>query len=69
MMADIVDQIVKFENGEMSEDETIEFFQVLADTGIVWQLQGMYQRCLRDFVDAGLVKLKKGENDGKESKN
>lgn len=59
---ELVERIEKFERGEMTEEETVEFFQHLADTGIVWELQGTYQRYLRDFVEAGLVKIAKPFN-------
>ena len=50
---DIVGDIVAYENGEMGEEETIEFFQRLLDTGMVYHLQGAYQRTLTGLLDAG----------------
>jgi len=63
---DIAEQIEKFENGEMTEEETIDFFQCISDTGLVWHLQGMYHRYLKEFVDAGLVILKTREDEIKD---
>lgn len=53
----ITERIEKFENGELSEKDTIEFFQYLYDSGMIYILQGTYQRYMKNFVDAGLVKL------------
>lgn len=43
-MMGLVDDIIKYENGEMDEEETIAFFKELLRTGLLWQLQGHYQR-------------------------
>lgn len=40
----MIDDIIRYESGEMSEDEVIEFFQELIDTGLAWRLQGSYGR-------------------------
>jgi len=55
-MVDLVDQIVAFESGEMTDDEMIELFQMLIDMGVVWQLQGRYGRTARDLIEAGLCR-------------
>ena len=46
-----IDQILAFENGEMSEDEIIRFFQELVDTGLAWKLQGFYGRTAHALID------------------
>lgn len=51
----LVDSIIKYEEGEMSEEETIEFFQYLVTFGIINDLQGHYQRQAADLVEMGLV--------------
>lgn len=51
---DLVGAIMKFEEGEMSDEEAIEFFQRLIDTGYVWKLQGYYGRVAIDLIEAGL---------------
>jgi hypothetical protein len=50
----IVDKIMDFEQGNLNEDELIDFFQELINTGIVWKLQGMYQRTAYALIEAGL---------------
>lgn len=54
-MATGVDQIMAYELGELSEEETIEMFQSLVDSGMAWQLQGSYGRMARDLIEAGYV--------------
>lgn len=51
----VLDQIIRYENGEMDEDELISFFQRLVDTGLAWKLQGHYGRTAKRLIDAGLV--------------
>jgi hypothetical protein len=51
----LVDQIIEFEEGQMTEDEVVEFFQQLVDTGLAWQLQGTYGRIAASMIDEGLV--------------
>jgi hypothetical protein len=48
-----VEKIVRFEEGEMDEEETIAFFQELIDGGLCWQLQGHYGRMASAMIDAG----------------
>jgi hypothetical protein len=48
-----VDFITAYEAGETDEQETIEGFQRLIDSGIVWQLQGSYGRMAMALIDAG----------------
>ena len=50
-----LDKIIAYENGELEDaEETVEFFQEIIDSGLVWQLQGHYQRVAISLVDAGL---------------
>ena len=43
---DQVSQIMAFESGELDEDQTIELFQSLINSGLAWQLQGSYGICI-----------------------
>lgn len=56
-MADLVDKIIAFESGEMDDEEIIDFFQELVNSGTVWSLQGSYQRMAQRLIEAGLVDL------------
>ena len=37
-----------------SEEEVIEAWQTLIDTGICWQLQGWFGRTARDLIESGV---------------
>lgn len=50
-----IGKILDYEDGAMNEDEVVEFFQGLVDSGVAWQLQGHYGRTARALIDAGLV--------------
>ena len=49
---DTVDKIIQYEAGEMTSEEEVEFFQDLIDSGVLWQLQGHYQRTARAMAEA-----------------
>ena len=52
-----VSEFDAYETGLMTDDEVVDFFQRLVDFGVIWQLQGSYQRALRQLVQAELVHL------------
>lgn len=52
---DVTAQIVAYEQGELTQEETIDLFQHLVDTGLVWQLQGSYGRTARALLNAGSI--------------
>lgn len=45
--ADLVGDIIQYESGEMSEEDTLAFFQRLKDDGTLFELQGHYQSEVR----------------------
>lgn len=47
-----------FDSEEHDEEEQLEAWQYLVDTGVVWQLQGFYGRGAKALIEAGLVELK-----------
>ena len=51
---DVVGFIMQYESDDMDEDEVIEGFQHLIDSGVVWQLQGSYGRMADALIKAGL---------------
>jgi hypothetical protein len=55
METELVNQIIEFENGELSEDAIIELFQTLVDNGLAWKLQGFYGRTAQQLIDLGMV--------------
>lgn len=46
-------KIIAYENGELAQDEEIELFQELINSGLAWQLQGHYGRMAQALIDAG----------------
>lgn len=55
----LVDWIMTFEGGDedLTDQQVVEFFQFLIDTGLAWQFQGMYGRTAMDLVQQGLCRL------------
>lgn len=51
----LMSQILDYEAGILEEDEMVEFFQDLYETGLLWQLQGHYQRTFQDLVASGAI--------------
>jgi hypothetical protein len=41
---------------EADDEETLDAYQYLVDTGIIWKLQGSFGRVARHLIDAGLIK-------------
>lgn len=52
---DEVGAIIAYEQGDLDEDEVIELFQHLVDSGLAWQLQGHYGRTAMALIEAGEV--------------
>jgi hypothetical protein len=50
---DTVGFIMAYEQGDTDEQETIEGFQTLIDSGVVWSLQGSYGRAAARLIEAG----------------
>lgn len=49
-------KIVAYESGDLDEDEVIDLFQYLIDSGLAWTLQGHYGRTAVGLIEAGLCK-------------
>ena len=49
-------KIKAYEQGDLSDEETVVFFQEMLDTGLVWNLQGHYGRMAQYLLDLGAIK-------------
>lgn len=56
-----IGDIIRYEAGEMGEEETIDMFQKLINSGMAWTLQGHYGRMATDLINAGLCTRPKKE--------
>jgi hypothetical protein len=52
----LVDQLIAYEEGQLTEDEQIALFQHLVETGTCWHLEGHYHRVAATLIEAGLIK-------------
>lgn len=53
----MIDMMMAYEDGQLDMEQTIELFQNLIDSGLIFSLQGDYLRVARDLVEAGLIDL------------
>lgn len=51
--ADMLTQIIAYEEGDLDEEQTVDLFQHLIDTGLAWTLQGHYGRTAASLIEAG----------------
>ena len=58
-MQDIVTQIVAYENGQLNNEQVFALFQFLLDSGMIYSLQGSYQRMAEDLILAGRIERPK----------
>lgn len=52
---DVVSKITAFEEGSMDEEEVLEFFREIIDSGLVWELQGHYGQIAMHLINSGLL--------------
>jgi hypothetical protein len=52
---DVTIGIIEYEEGKLNDEQTIELFQHLLDTGMCWSLQGHYGRTAMAMLEAGLL--------------
>lgn len=51
----IVEMIIGYEQGELSDDEMIALFAELIRTGMAWSLQGHYGRTAAALIEGGYI--------------
>ena len=49
-----LDQVVKYESGQLDEPTTIELFQSLIESGLAWSLPGNYGRTASELITLGI---------------
>lgn len=54
---DVSSAIIAFEEGELTNAETVELFQHLVNTGLAWKLQGSYGRTAQSMIEAGVIRM------------
>ena len=54
-MQNLTERIVQYEQGELNQEQTIQLFQELVDSGLIMKLQGHYQRLAAQLLEAGLI--------------
>ena len=54
-MFSMIDYLIRYEQNDLSNMETLELFSYLIKKGYVWQLQGSYGRTAKDMIDRGLI--------------
>lgn len=55
--SNVVSRLMDYEDGIMEDEEDVlDLFQDLVDTGLAWQLQGSYGRTAAALINAGKIR-------------
>ena len=54
-MQKLYERLTEYEQGKLDEEQTIQLFQELVDSGIIMELQGHYGRFAAQLLEAGLI--------------
>ena len=55
-MINLTEQLIQYECGNLTESQTIQLFQHLIDSGLVYMLQGHYGRRAEALIEAGVCR-------------
>ena len=61
---DLMSGILDYEMGILEFEDTVELFEELYETGMLWSLQGAYQREFIRLVEAGHIMVPGGVSRG-----
>lgn len=51
----LVDKIIQYEDGQMTEEQMVGLFSDLVKSGMAWTLQGCYGRMASSLIDQGIL--------------
>ena len=54
-MQKLYERLTEYEQGKLDEEQTIQLFQELVDSGLIMELQGHYGRFAAQLLTAGLI--------------
>ena len=54
-MQKLYERLKEYEQGKLDEEQTIQLFQELVDSGLIMELQGHYGRFAAQLLTAGLI--------------
>lgn len=57
-----IQEMMDFEDGNLTGDDLTSMFQKLINTGLAWRLQGFYGRTAKMLIDQGLCKEASNED-------
>lgn len=61
---DVMSGILDYETGILEYEDAVELFEKLYETGLLWQLQGSYQREFMRMVKSGHIVVPGGVSHG-----
>jgi len=53
MEIDLIDYIIDYESGTLSDQDTLQMFSYIIKTGKAWSLQGHYGRTASSLIEDG----------------
>ena len=53
--SNLISKIIEYEDGTLDDEQVIELFQDLVNSGMAWTLQGSYGRMAAYLIEEGLI--------------
>ena len=50
-----LDLLMRYEQGDIDEEEYLQLFSNLISSGLAWGLQGHYGRTAKQFIETGII--------------